>query len=106
MNYSSNDNLKKLLLEVNGQGNNPPMVCVIFNRNVILKRYLMFLFSTNYITNEEVANFLHQRNIYNETIVSLVLQHESTMLLPQMLLLDKEKEIHQKSYVYKVNIGT
>ena len=57
--------------------------------------FLMFLFSTRHITTDEVERFLHQRNIFNETILSLVLQHESTMLLPQMLLLEKEKEIHQ-----------
>ena len=95
MNYTSGADLKKLLLEVNKEMNNPPMVCVIHNRNEILKRFLMFLFSTKYITTEEVKKFLHQRNIFNETILSLVMQHESTMLLPQMLLLEKEKEIHQ-----------
>ena len=97
MNYTSSENLKKLLLEVNREMSNPPMVCVIHNRNEILKRYLLFLFSTKHITKEEVQKFLHQRNIFNETILSLVLQHESTMLLPQMLLLEKEKEIHQNN---------
>ena len=97
MNYTSNENLKKFLLEVNIKGNNSPMICVVHNRNSILKRYLMFLFSTNCVTNKELEQFLHQRNIFNETILSLVLQHESTMLLPQMLLLEKEKEIHQNN---------
>ena len=96
MNFMPDEKLKNLLLEVNNQGNNPPMVCVIYNRNEILKKFLMFLFSTKHITDEEVGEFLHQRNVYNDTILSLVLQHENTQLLPQMLLLEKEKEIHTK----------
>ena len=94
MSYMPDDKLKNLLLQPNEQDNNPPMVCVVYNRNDILKRYLMFLFSTKHITKSEIERFMHQRNVYDETILSLVLQHESTLLLPQMLLLDKEKEIH------------
>jgi hypothetical protein len=94
MSYMPDEKLKDLLLQPNDQYNNPPMVCVVYNRNDILKRYLMFLFSTKHITKCEIERFMHQRNVYDETILSLVLQHESTLLLPQMLLLEKEKEIH------------
>ena len=54
----------------------------------------MFIFSNKNIEQSERKEFLHHRNAYDETILSLVLQHESTLQLPQMLLLDKEKEIH------------
>ena len=71
------------------------MVCVIYNQSDILTRYLLWLFSTPNCKKEEIADFLHQRNIYGQSILSLVLQHETTMLVPQVLLLEKEKECHQ-----------
>ena len=94
MDYMPDARLKMLIMETNGRGNNPPMVCAVYNRNDILKRFLMFLFSAKHVTKDEIWKFLHHRNGFDETILSLVLQHESTLLLPQMLLLDKEKEIH------------
>ena len=104
MNSMPDEKLKKLLMEKNQQGNNPPMVCVVYNRNDILKRFLMFIFSKN-IDKSEIKEFLHHRNDYDETILSLVLQHESTLQLPQMLLLDKEKEIHASTTKEESMVG-
>ena len=95
MNYSRPKTLKTLLLNTNKLKNNAPMVCVIYNRSDILTKYLVWLFSTPTCTKEEIKDFLHHRNVYGQSILSLVLQHETTMLVPQVLLLEQEKECHQ-----------
>ena len=96
MNFMKPSDIKDLLLHTNNVRNNAPMVCVVYNQGEILKTFLMWLFSTQHCTKEEIYEFLHQRNTYGETILSLVLQHENTMLVPQYLLLDKEREYHKE----------
>ena len=97
MNFMKPSDIKDLLLHTNDVRNNAPMVCVVYNQGEILKTFLMWLFSTQHCTKEEIYEFLHQRNDYGETILSLVLQHENTMLVPQHLLLDKEREYHKEA---------
>ena len=93
MNFMDPDILQTLLLDTNELKNNAPMVCVIYNRNQILTRYLTWLFSTKHCTKNQIDQFLHHRNVYGQSILSLVLQHENTMSVPKALLLDQEKEL-------------
>ena len=88
------EQLKHLLLQSNKDKNTPPMICVIHNRNEILKLFLTWLFSSQHCNEYEIGEFLHHKDKYGDTILSLVLKHENTFPYPQMLLLEKEKEYH------------
>ena len=94
MDFVSMEALKKLLLERNNRQNNPLMVCVLYNQTEILKSFLMLLFSGKTCNKEEINQILHQGNENGDTLLGLVLQHKSTLRLPEILLLEKEKEFH------------
>eukprot|EP00092_Neocalanus_flemingeri_P007968 GFUD01008596.1.p1 GENE.GFUD01008596.1~~GFUD01008596.1.p1 ORF type:complete len:1107 (-),score=154.31 GFUD01008596.1:37-3357(-) len=83
---------RNLIFQKNKNGNNPLMSAAVGNSNQSLC-YMMHKLVTHLAANEK-EDLLHWKNNFQETLLSLVLQQQGTLPVPQTILLELEKEYH------------
>ena len=83
---------RNLIFQKNKNGNNPLMSAAISNSNQSLC-FMMYKLVTQ-LSDAEAEELLHHKNNFGETLLSLVLQQQGTLLVPKTILLELEKSYH------------
>ena len=93
---SDQQEIIKLLMHKNDNGNNPLMSCTFKNSSDTLNLLLctLFTFQGSEQNHELVGSILHDQNTIGNTLLSLILHYQQSRALSKTLALQMEKNYH------------
>ena len=92
--HISKETFKEMILKESSNGNNPIMISALHSKKESLERFLQHICFYRSLYTDDLDKILHRRDIYGDTILSLILQQSGRLDAAKNIILDMEKKYH------------
>ena len=92
----SDDKFKDLIFQTSNNQSNVMMTAAIYGCEGTLK-FFLYLVSIKTCYTDVIDKILHDKNMYGNTLLYLILQHKESLQFPKTVLLEMEKKFHSEN---------
>ena len=90
----SKETFKEMILKESLNGKNPIMISALHSKKESLERFLHHICFYRSLYKDDLDKILHSKDIYGDTILSLILQQSGRLDAAKNIILDMEKKYH------------